>query len=140
MKGVGVSHLTRISIGSIKKFFNYLQDAVPGKLRAIHVLNVVWFFDKILQMIKPFMKADILECVSIYSYIQTVFNSSLHCSCICIHRALTLRNSTKITSQNRVFHQTMVAIWTQLQNCTISTAKKLKACEAFSWLKNNRQR
>lgn len=57
-------HLTRVNLGSIKKFFAYLQDGVPGKLRAIHVLNVVYFFDKILSMIKPFMKAEILKCVS----------------------------------------------------------------------------
>lgn len=66
MKGVGLMHLTRVNLGSIKKFFTYLQDGVPGKLRAIHVLNVVWFFDKILTMIKPFMKAEILKCVSLF--------------------------------------------------------------------------
>jgi len=62
MKGVGLMHLTRVNLGSIKKFFAYLQEGVPGKLRAIHVLNVVYFFDKILSMIKPFMKAEILKC------------------------------------------------------------------------------
>lgn len=59
-------HLTRVNLGSIKKFFAYLQEGVPGKLRAIHILNVVYFFDKILSMIKPFMRAEILKCVSRY--------------------------------------------------------------------------
>lgn len=63
MKGVGLMHLTRVNLGSIKKFFAYLQEGVPGKLRAIHILNVVYFFDKILSMIKPFMRAEILKCV-----------------------------------------------------------------------------
>lgn len=64
MNNVGLMHLTRVNLGSIKKFFAYLQEGVPGKLRAIHVLNVVYFFDKILAMIKPFMRAEILKCVS----------------------------------------------------------------------------
>lgn len=63
MKGVGLWHLSRVNLSSIKKFFAYLQEGVPGKLRAIHVLNVVYFFDKILAMIKPFMRAEILKCV-----------------------------------------------------------------------------
>lgn len=64
MKNVGLMHLTRVNLGSIKKFFTYLQDCVPGKLRAIHVVNSVYFIDKILTMIKPFVKAEILNCVS----------------------------------------------------------------------------
>jgi endoplasmic reticulum protein 29 len=64
MKNVGLMHLTRVNLGSIKKFFAYLQEGVPGKLRAIHVLNAVYFMDKILSMIKPFMKAEILKNVS----------------------------------------------------------------------------
>lgn len=61
MKSVGLMHLTRVNVSSIRKFFQYLQEGVPGKLRAIHVFNVVYFFDKILSLIKPFMKADILR-------------------------------------------------------------------------------
>lgn len=61
MKGVGLMHLTRINVASLKKFFQYLQEGVPGKLRAIHVFNVVYFVDKILSLIKPFMNAEIIE-------------------------------------------------------------------------------
>ena len=39
----------------------FLFAGVPGKLRAIHVLNVVYFFDKILTLIKPFLKAEVLR-------------------------------------------------------------------------------
>jgi endoplasmic reticulum protein 29 len=64
MKNVGLMHLTRVNLSSIKKFFAYLQEGVPGKLRAIHVLNTVYFMEKVLAMIKPFMRADILKVVS----------------------------------------------------------------------------
>lgn len=65
MKGVGLMHLLRVNLSSIRKFFHYVQECVPGKLRAIHVMNVVPFMDKILALIKPFIKAEILKNVII---------------------------------------------------------------------------
>ena len=64
MKNVGLMHLTRINMSSVRKFFHYLQDGLPAKLKAIHVMNVVSFFDKILYIIKPFIHAEILNVVS----------------------------------------------------------------------------
>lgn len=64
MKEVRFSHLTRVRLASIKKFFHYLQEGLPGKLCQIHVVNVVSFFDRIISMIKPFMRAEIFKCVS----------------------------------------------------------------------------
>lgn len=66
MENVGLSHLLRVKIGTIRKFFHYLQEGLPAKLKAIHVLNAVSFFDKVLYLIKPFMRAEILNMVSIY--------------------------------------------------------------------------
>lgn len=63
MKNVGLMHLLRVNLSSIRKFFHYVQECVPGKLKAIHVMNVVSFFDKILALIKPFVKAEILKNV-----------------------------------------------------------------------------
>jgi len=63
MKGVSLGHLTRLKMSSLRKFFHYLQDGVPGKLKGIHVLNVVSFFDKILTLIKPFMSAEVFKLV-----------------------------------------------------------------------------
>lgn len=63
MKEVRFGHLTRVRISSIKKFFQYLQEGLPGKLCQIHVVNVVSFFDKIISLIKPFMKAEIFKSV-----------------------------------------------------------------------------
>jgi len=67
MKEVRISHLTRVRIGSIKKFFHYLQEGLPARLCQIHVFNVVSFFGKILSMIKPFMRAEIFNCLYTYS-------------------------------------------------------------------------
>lgn len=63
MKHVSLGHLIRPKIASIKKFFHYVQEAAPAKLKAIHVMNTVSFFDKVLHLIKPFMKAEIMDLV-----------------------------------------------------------------------------
>ena len=64
MRGVRLGHLTRLSVSSIRRFFEYLQDGLPVRLKGIHVLNAVWFMDKILSLIRPFMKRELFEIVS----------------------------------------------------------------------------
>lgn len=64
MKGVGLRHLTRVKLWAVKKFFVYVQEGLPIQLKAIHVLNCVWFIDKILSLVKPFYKPELLELVS----------------------------------------------------------------------------
>ena len=44
---------------------------MPVRLKAIHVLNCVWFFDKVLTLIKPFMKKELLDIVSIAGVVVT---------------------------------------------------------------------
>ncbi|KAK2576278.1 hypothetical protein KPH14_005644 [Odynerus spinipes] len=67
MSGVNMGHLTRVSINSIRKFFEYIQEGMPVRLKGIHVLNVVWFMDKVLAIIKPFMKSELLEMLHLYT-------------------------------------------------------------------------
>lgn len=66
MRNVRIGHLTRVRVSTIRKFFRYVQDGMPAKLCEIHVLNVVSFFDKILGLIKPFMRAEIFKVVRIF--------------------------------------------------------------------------
>lgn len=72
MSEVRFGHLTRVRIAGIKKFFHYLQEALPAKLCQIHILNVVSFFDKILSLIRPFMRAEIFKVVRRKCYLKTI--------------------------------------------------------------------
>ncbi|XP_024870210.1 alpha-tocopherol transfer protein-like isoform X1 [Temnothorax curvispinosus] len=67
MAGVRLGHLTRLSINSIRKFFEYLQEGMPVRLKAMHVLNAVWFMDKVLALIRPFMKRELYEMLHLYT-------------------------------------------------------------------------
>lgn len=64
MQNVRLGHLTRLSINSLRRFFEYLQEAMPVRLKAIHVLNTVWFMDKLLALIRPFMKQELYDMVN----------------------------------------------------------------------------
>lgn len=64
MRGVKPTHLLRLTITSMRRFFEYLQDALPVRLKAIHVVNCVWFVDKLLALVKPFMNKELTDIVS----------------------------------------------------------------------------
>ncbi|XP_055611347.1 alpha-tocopherol transfer protein-like [Uranotaenia lowii] len=66
MSNVGLTHLLRVNMTTLRNFFHYLQDALPAKLKAIHVLNAVSFFDKVLYLIKPFLRAEILNMLFLH--------------------------------------------------------------------------
>lgn len=85
MDNVGLSHLLRVKISTIRKFFHYLQEGLPAKLKAIHVLNAVSFFDKVLYLIKPFMRAEILNMLFLYpsnSSLEKLYNEWIPRSCL----------------------------------------------------------
>ncbi|KAK9499788.1 hypothetical protein O3M35_002760 [Rhynocoris fuscipes] len=63
MKGVRLTHLTRLSITLLRKFFEFIQEGLPVRLKAIHVVNTLPIVDKIMFMIKPFMKKELLSLI-----------------------------------------------------------------------------
>uniref|UniRef100_A0A8D8X432 Alpha-tocopherol transfer protein-like n=1 Tax=Cacopsylla melanoneura TaxID=428564 RepID=A0A8D8X432_9HEMI len=78
MAGVRLGHLLRLNLGLLSKFFQYIQEANPVRLKGIHVLNTKSLIDKILYIIKPFMKKELLSLIhfhqegdisSVYQYI-----------------------------------------------------------------------
>ncbi|XP_017786876.1 PREDICTED: alpha-tocopherol transfer protein-like isoform X2 [Nicrophorus vespilloides] len=54
-------HMTKITLPLLKKYMVFTQEAHPVRLRQIHVLNIVPFFDKCLALVKPFMKAEVSQ-------------------------------------------------------------------------------
>lgn len=63
MRLATLRHVARIRVHAIQLFCSYLQDALPVKLRTIHVLNVAWFFDRMLAWLRPFLAEALLDKV-----------------------------------------------------------------------------
>lgn len=63
MKGVNFMHLTCIKMGVIKTFLDFVQEALPLKIKAVHVLNTNYLFDKILSIIKIFIRSELMKII-----------------------------------------------------------------------------
>lgn len=63
MRNVGFRHLLRPKIDSLKTYFTFLHEALPAKLCAMHVVNCVSFFDMVMSLIRPCMKAEVVQKV-----------------------------------------------------------------------------
>lgn len=77
MQHVRMGHLLRPKLETLRMFFRYLQDALPAKLEAMHIVNCVSFFDMVLRLIKPFMKSEIIQKVLRYPFKFYLFRLKL---------------------------------------------------------------
>ncbi|KAJ6636959.1 Alpha-tocopherol transfer protein-like [Pseudolycoriella hygida] len=71
MKGTTLMHLARINIVALRKFMFYIQDALPIRLKAIHFINTVSFMDKVLALMRPFMKKELMDILHFHSTMDT---------------------------------------------------------------------
>ncbi|XP_029161318.1 uncharacterized protein LOC114933052 [Nylanderia fulva] len=70
--GATFGHLARMNLMNLKKILFYIQEAVPVRLKAIHILNTAPVVDMMLNMIKPFAKAELLKLIHCHSNLETV--------------------------------------------------------------------
>lgn len=58
------SMFQKIESVKYKLFYLYSQEGLPVRLKAIHVLNTKPLIDKIMILVKPFMKKELLNMVN----------------------------------------------------------------------------
>lgn len=71
MRGTVLGHMGKLNLVAIKKYAYYIQEALPIRLKAIHIINALPLIDRVLAMIKPFIKAEILALVHVHPKMDT---------------------------------------------------------------------
>ncbi|XP_055374828.1 alpha-tocopherol transfer protein-like [Condylostylus longicornis] len=77
MDGCSLKHVKSANITAIRALFKYLQEAITVKLKEIHLLNCPVFIDKIMAILKPFIRNDLYKKIrfhqpnslTIYDYV-----------------------------------------------------------------------
>lgn len=67
MRGVRFGHLARVSLSTLRKFFTYVQEAMPVRMKAIHVLNTEPVLDKLMLLIRPFMDKKFYDMLKFHN-------------------------------------------------------------------------
>lgn len=74
MDGIQFGHLFKLSVFVIKHYLHYLQEAMPVRMKGIHFFNLVSFVDKILALVRPFMKQSLWDILILHPKVDTVFD------------------------------------------------------------------
>jgi len=72
MKNVSFGHVGRLSPMALKKFLYYLQDGLPVRLKGFHFMNASPVIDVILNMMKPFMKKQLMDMFHMHTTNDTL--------------------------------------------------------------------
>jgi hypothetical protein len=61
LQGATIWHLFRPSLNSIRMGLKFMQEASPFDVKAIHVLNTSWFLNRIMDIVKPYLRSETLK-------------------------------------------------------------------------------
>lgn len=61
MSNITLRHFTKIVFSTMRLFLKYSQEAHPVTVRQVHIVNCNSLVNRILQLIKPFLKTEVAE-------------------------------------------------------------------------------
>lgn len=65
MAGFTLKHLTCVVLSVLRVYMKYTQEAHPVRLRQIHVINCASYLDRIMALVRPFMRKEVAKVVSL---------------------------------------------------------------------------
>ncbi|KAJ2949510.1 hypothetical protein O0L34_g15432 [Tuta absoluta] len=63
VKDISLKFITKFNVSVAKKMSKYQEDAMPIRLKQIHIVNAPPFIDKLYGLMKPFLKHEITEMI-----------------------------------------------------------------------------
>lgn len=61
--GSTFGHAIKMSMSGAKKFLHYVQEGLPIRLKSLHMINTNSIMETMLNMMKPFMKKELVNMV-----------------------------------------------------------------------------
>lgn len=69
--GLSFGHIARISPLGLKKYLYYIQEAAPIRLMGIHFINAPPAMELLMNMMKPFMKKEMIDMIHFHSSLNS---------------------------------------------------------------------
>ncbi|XP_028151021.1 alpha-tocopherol transfer protein-like isoform X1 [Diabrotica virgifera virgifera] len=66
MKNFTIKHFTKFAFPIMRKQAVYSQEALPIRLKQIHFVNATSFFDKIMLLIRPVLKSEVVKMLHVH--------------------------------------------------------------------------
>ncbi|CAH1982463.1 unnamed protein product [Acanthoscelides obtectus] len=73
MQGIVFGHFLKLSVVIMKKLLYYLQEGMPIRLKSLQYFNIPSFMDKILALMKPFMKKELYDSIQIHTTMESLY-------------------------------------------------------------------
>ncbi|CAK1590626.1 unnamed protein product [Parnassius mnemosyne] len=61
-----LGHIAKLDLMTIKQVLFFLQECMLVRLKGVHFLNAPFFMDKVMMLLKPFMKKSLLDILHIH--------------------------------------------------------------------------
>lgn len=75
MEGFRLGHLTLLTITFVRNMLIFVQDFIQIKIKSIHVIRTNSFLDKVLFLMKPFMKKELWDMLNFHSDLETFYKA-----------------------------------------------------------------
>lgn len=67
MSGFSYRHLTKLSLSTLRCYMKFTQEAFPVRLKQIHLINVSPVLNKVLMVLRPFMKSSVSQLLNFHA-------------------------------------------------------------------------
>jgi len=65
-KGINWRHITKTPMSTLKKLLGFVQEALPVRLKEVHVLNSGYIVTALYNIVKPFMRSSLIDMLKLY--------------------------------------------------------------------------